>query len=93
MQLADIAQRYLATNQSSGFDLESADLGASVAEHYGKMVGPVQRQLSKSLALYFSSQDANTLTHSSFIVRIVQLPHRWRQEPSQSACQQVLLCR
>ncbi|TRM58568.1 hypothetical protein BD626DRAFT_550606 [Schizophyllum amplum] len=46
MELRATLQRYLASNQPSGFELESADLGASVAEHYGKMVGPVQRQLT-----------------------------------------------
>ncbi|KAL1668533.1 hypothetical protein GGF50DRAFT_96468 [Schizophyllum commune] len=51
MELKATLQRYLATNQSSGFDLESADLGASVAEHYGKIVGPVQRQLTSLSAL------------------------------------------
>jgi phosphatidylinositol 4-kinase A len=40
-----LSQKYLAVNQSSSA-ADSAELGASVAEQFGKAIGPVQRQLS-----------------------------------------------
>jgi phosphatidylinositol 4-kinase A len=49
-----INQKYLAVNQpSSGSD--SLDLGPSIAEHFGKAIGPIQRSLSKSAFLYVAT--------------------------------------
>ncbi len=46
VELQSTLQKYLAVHQStSGTD--GAELGASVAEQFGKAIGPVQRQLSR----------------------------------------------
>ncbi|KAK0497081.1 hypothetical protein EDD18DRAFT_1165281 [Armillaria luteobubalina] len=48
VELQSTLQKYLAVHQStSGTD--GAELGASVAEQFGKAIGPVQRQLSLTL--------------------------------------------
>lgn len=39
------SKKYLAVNQSS-WAADSAELGASIAEQFGRAIGPVQRQLS-----------------------------------------------
>ncbi|EGO21128.1 hypothetical protein SERLADRAFT_452259 [Serpula lacrymans var. lacrymans S7.9] len=50
IELQSTLQKYLAINQSlSGAD--SAELGASIAEQFGKAIGPVQRQLTSLSAL------------------------------------------
>jgi phosphatidylinositol 4-kinase len=41
-------QKYLAVNQSS-WAADSVELGATIAEQFGKAIGPVQRQLSTVL--------------------------------------------
>lgn len=38
-------QKYLAVNQTSSF-ADGSELGATIAEKFGKAIGPVQRQLS-----------------------------------------------
>jgi phosphatidylinositol 4-kinase len=46
LQSNAISQKYLAVNQSLSW-ADTSELGASIAEQFGKMVGPVQRQLSR----------------------------------------------
>ena len=46
-----ILQKYLATNHSTSSS-PSSELGASVAEHFAKTIGPVQRQLSDYFCLF-----------------------------------------
>ncbi|KAF8623467.1 hypothetical protein AX15_006251 [Amanita polypyramis BW_CC] len=46
-----ILQRYLAVNQTVVSVIESAELGASLAEEFGKIVDPVQAQLSSLRAM------------------------------------------
>jgi phosphatidylinositol 4-kinase len=43
-------KKYLTVNQQS-HDNDAFELGASIAENFGKAVGPEQRQLSKFIAL------------------------------------------
>ncbi|KAG6889834.1 hypothetical protein C0995_014311 [Termitomyces sp. Mi166 len=45
IELQSTLQKYLAVTQSSSGD-HSSELGASVAEHFGKAIGPVERQLT-----------------------------------------------
>lgn len=46
IELQSTLQKYLTVHQSTS-DVEGAELGASIAEQFGKAVGPVQRQISK----------------------------------------------
>jgi len=46
-----IRQKYLAVNQSSA-GVNSAELGASIAEQFGKAVGPVHRQLCEQILFF-----------------------------------------
>lgn len=39
-----LSKKYLAVNQSLS-PIDTVDLGASIAEHYGKAIGPVERKL------------------------------------------------
>jgi phosphatidylinositol 4-kinase A len=39
-----LSKKYLAVNQSLS-PIDSVDLGASIAENYGKVIGPVERKL------------------------------------------------
>jgi phosphatidylinositol 4-kinase len=39
-----LSKKYLAVNQSLS-PIDSVDLGASIAENYGKAIGPVERKL------------------------------------------------
>ncbi|KAI0256980.1 atypical/PIKK/PI4K protein kinase [Lactifluus subvellereus] len=50
MELQSTLQKYLAVNQSLS-PIDAVDLGASVAETYGKAIGPVQRKLSSLASL------------------------------------------
>lgn len=49
MELRSTLQKYLAINQSLS-PIDAVDLGASIAENYGKAIGPVERKMS-SLAM------------------------------------------
>ena len=44
-------QKYLAVSQTTSGPADATELGASIAERFGKAVGPVNRQLSKSTLL------------------------------------------
>ncbi|KAH9981001.1 hypothetical protein BGW80DRAFT_1501409 [Lactifluus volemus] len=50
MELQSTLQKYLAVNQSLS-PIDAVDLGASIAETYGKAIGPVQRKLSSLASL------------------------------------------
>ncbi|KAI0275884.1 atypical/PIKK/PI4K protein kinase [Russula aff. rugulosa BPL654] len=50
MELQSTLQKYLAVNQSLS-PIDSVDLGASIAENYGKVIGPVERKLSSLVGL------------------------------------------
>jgi len=43
----NLFQKYLAINQTMSNPSDSSELGATIAEKFGKAVGPVSRQLSK----------------------------------------------
>ncbi|TFK42384.1 hypothetical protein BDQ12DRAFT_676115 [Crucibulum laeve] len=61
MELQSTLQKYLAVNQSTS-GTESAELGASVAAHFGKAIGPVHRQLtSLSSSSQWKMDTAKTL--------------------------------
>lgn len=56
-RILPLSQKYLAVNQSLS-PIDTVDLGASIAETYGKAIGPVQRKLCTShLSLLFRSID------------------------------------
>ena len=42
-------QKYLAVNQSMS-PVDTVDLGASIAEQFGKAIGPVEKKLGKRAA-------------------------------------------
>ncbi|KAI0273304.1 atypical/PIKK/PI4K protein kinase [Gloeopeniophorella convolvens] len=50
MELQSTLQKYLAVNQSLS-PVDSIDLGASIAETFGKAIGPVERKLSSLASL------------------------------------------
>ncbi|KAF8163506.1 hypothetical protein B0H34DRAFT_795214 [Crassisporium funariophilum] len=50
MELQSTLQKYLAVSQSSS-GINSAELGASIAEQFGKAIGPVHRQLASLSSL------------------------------------------
>lgn len=60
-------QKYLAFSQPTSLT-DTADLGASVAEHFGKAISPGERQL-KSLASLASWKADNAKTHISQLAR------------------------
>jgi phosphatidylinositol 4-kinase A len=49
-------QKYLAVNQTL-VGADTAELGASIAEQFGKAVGPVHRHLSKLICVWNLSDD------------------------------------
>ncbi|KAH9071165.1 hypothetical protein EDB83DRAFT_2366879 [Lactarius deliciosus] len=62
MELRSTLQKYLAINQSLS-PIDAVDLGASIAENYGKAIGPVERKLSSLVTLSKHKPDrAKTVT-------------------------------
>ncbi|KAG6868816.1 hypothetical protein C0993_009698 [Termitomyces sp. T159_Od127] len=63
IELQSTLQKYLAVTQSSSGS-HSSELGASVAEHFGKAIGPVERQLGAQYVAFsvsFADQKAACL--------------------------------
>lgn len=62
--LLSIFQKYLAVNQSLA-GINSAELGASMAEKFGKTIGPVNRQLCTRKPSIFSSIVSDSIFSAS----------------------------
>ncbi|KAF8913519.1 hypothetical protein CPB85DRAFT_1299266 [Mucidula mucida] len=63
VELQATLQKYLTVHQSSA-GVEGAELGASIAEQFGKAVGPVQRQLTSLSALSGQTMDRSKILAS-----------------------------
>ncbi|KAF8969865.1 hypothetical protein BDZ97DRAFT_1937223 [Flammula alnicola] len=68
MELQSTLQKYLAVNQSSA-GINSAELGASIAEQFGKAIGPVHRQLSSLSSLSQWKIDAAKTLSSQIAIK------------------------
>ncbi|KDR73543.1 hypothetical protein GALMADRAFT_227988 [Galerina marginata CBS 339.88] len=70
MELQSTLQKYLAINQSSiSTGINSAELGASIAEEFGKAIGPVHRQLSSLSSLMQWKLDAAKVVLSQIAIK------------------------
>ncbi|KAF9014020.1 hypothetical protein BDQ17DRAFT_1475819 [Cyathus striatus] len=69
MELQSTLQKYLAAHQSSSSGLDSAELGASTAEQFSKMIAPTQRQLTSLSSLSRWKMDAAKALASQIAIK------------------------
>ncbi|PPQ98140.1 hypothetical protein CVT26_003184 [Gymnopilus dilepis] len=68
MELQTTLQKYLAVNQSPA-GINAAELGASIAEEFGKAIGPVHRQLSSLASLSHWKVDSAKVLSSQVAIK------------------------
>ncbi|KAF9475060.1 hypothetical protein BDN70DRAFT_996680 [Pholiota conissans] len=68
MELQSTLQKYLTVNKSSA-GINSAELGASIAEQFGKSIGPVHRQLSSLSSISHWKIDAAKILSSQIAIK------------------------
>ncbi|KAI0032206.1 hypothetical protein K488DRAFT_50373 [Vararia minispora EC-137] len=68
VELQTTLQKYLAVNQSLSL-IDTVDLGASVAEQFGKAIGPVERKLASLVAMSKQKPDRAKLFTSQLALK------------------------